>query len=217
MASRLTLTAARALYFPRLRRAPVADVLRQDGARLSPESNPEVFGPQFPAALDRLQFMRPVGFLSQRFHSPAQFSSPRTPSEMIPCSPTSDPFVTTPAAGALSAGSECNCFMDNCARSICSQRSQLIPLAALTTMTSPPPSRVETFYDESERLVRFLASTDKASFLTFLDAVARHQPIDSALVQSYNGKFLTLAALEEQFRAYATKEFGTSLQQAEAK
>jgi hypothetical protein len=93
----------------------------------------------------------------------------------------------------------------------------LIPLAALTTMTSPPPSRVETFYDESERLVRFLASTDKASFLTFLDAVARHQPIDSALVQSYNGKFLTLAALEEQFRAYATKEFGTSLQQAEAK
>ena len=46
------------------------------------------------------------------------------------------------------------------------------------------------------------------------DAVARHQPVDSALVQNYNGKFLTLTALEEQFREYATKEFGTSLQQA---
>jgi len=90
----------------------------------------------------------------------------------------------------------------------------LIPLTALTAMTSPPSDRVETFYDESERLVRFLASTDKASFLTFLDAVARHQPIDSALVQSYNGKFLTVSALEEQFRQYATTEFGTSLQQA---
>ena len=93
----------------------------------------------------------------------------------------------------------------------------LIPLPALTAMTHPPSDRVETFYDESERLVRFLASTDKASFLTFLDAVARHQPIDSALGQSYNGKFLTLTALEEQFREYATKEFGTSLQQTEAK
>jgi hypothetical protein len=91
---------------------------------------------------------------------------------------------------------------------------KLIPLATLTGMTYPPSDRVETFYDESERLVRFLASTDKASFFTFLDAVARHQPIDSALVQSYNGKFLTLTALEEQFREYATKEFGTSLQQA---
>ncbi len=90
----------------------------------------------------------------------------------------------------------------------------LIPLTALTAMTSPPSDRVETFYDESERLVRFLASTDKESFLTFLDAVARHQPIDSALVQSYNEKFPTLTALEEQFRQYATTEFGTSLQQA---
>ena len=90
----------------------------------------------------------------------------------------------------------------------------LIPLGRLVAMTQVPTDRVETFYDESERLVRFLASTDKASFLAFLDAVARHQPVDSALVQSYNGKFLTLTALEEQFQEYATKEFGTSLQQA---
>jgi hypothetical protein len=90
----------------------------------------------------------------------------------------------------------------------------LIPLAKLVEMTYPPSDRVETFYDESERLVRFLAVTDKANFLIFLDALARHQPFESALVQSYGGKFLTSAALEEKFREYATKEFGTSLQQA---
>lgn len=91
---------------------------------------------------------------------------------------------------------------------------KLIPLATLVEMTHPPSDRVETFYDESERLVRFLALTDKAAFLTFLDALARYQPFDSALAQSYGGKFLTPAALEEKFREYATKEFGTSLQQA---
>lgn len=91
---------------------------------------------------------------------------------------------------------------------------ELIPLAKLVEMTQPPPDQVETFYDESERLVRFLALTDKANFLTLLDALARHQPFESALVQSYGGKFLTAAALEEKFREYATKEFGTSLQQA---
>jgi hypothetical protein len=89
-----------------------------------------------------------------------------------------------------------------------------IPLGTLTTMTYPPSDQVETFYDESEKLVRFLALTDKASFLTFLDAVGRHQPFETALLQSFGTKFLTTAALEEKFREYATKEFGTSLQQA---
>jgi hypothetical protein len=91
---------------------------------------------------------------------------------------------------------------------------KLIPLAELTAMTSPPSDRVETFYDESERLVRFLAATDKAQFLAFLDALGRHQPFDSALMQTFGTKFLTTAALEEKFREYASKEFGTSLQQA---
>jgi hypothetical protein len=91
---------------------------------------------------------------------------------------------------------------------------ELIPLAKLVEMTYPPADRVETFYDESERLVRFLALTDKANFLVFLDALARHQPFETALAQSYGGKFLSMAALEEKFREYATKEIGTSLQQA---
>ena len=93
-------------------------------------------------------------------------------------------------------------------------QEKFIPLATLTTMTYPPSNQVETFYDESERLVRFLAATDKASFLSFLDAVGRHQPFDSALFQSFGTKFLTAAALEEKFREYASKDLGTSLPQA---
>jgi hypothetical protein len=81
-------------------------------------------------------------------------------------------------------------------------------------MTQPPNDRVETFYDESERLVRFLAFTDKPSFLALLDALARHQPFESALVRIYGGKFASAAILEEKFRDYAAKDSGTSLQDA---
>ena len=88
---------------------------------------------------------------------------------------------------------------------------KLFPLEELIALTFPPNDRVETFYDESERLVRFLALSDKASFLSFLDALGRHQPFETALFQNYGTKFLTPAALEEKFREYASKEVGTSL------
>ena len=88
-----------------------------------------------------------------------------------------------------------------------------IPLTALVTMTHPPSDRVETFYDESERLVRFLASTDKPSFLALLDALARHQPFETVLPRIYTARFASVLALEEKFREYASKDFGTSLQQ----
>jgi hypothetical protein len=93
-------------------------------------------------------------------------------------------------------------------------RQDVIPLATLVAMTQPPSDRVETFYNQSERLVRFLASTDKANFLLLLDALARHQPFDSALLRTYPGKFATVPAFEEQFRDYATKDSGTSLPDA---
>ncbi|HST30082.1 MAG TPA: hypothetical protein VLK27_04515 [Chthoniobacterales bacterium] len=92
--------------------------------------------------------------------------------------------------------------------------SDLIPLSALTAMTHPPSEKVHTFYNESERLVRFLAITDKSSFLKLLDALARHQPFETALSQFYPANFPTVAALDEKFRDYASKDFGTSLQQA---
>ena len=92
--------------------------------------------------------------------------------------------------------------------------ADLIPLATLVVMTHPPPERVHTFYDESERLIRFLEATDKPSFLNLLDAVARHQPLETTLARFYAVHFATLSALEEKFREYASKDFGTSLQQA---
>ncbi len=91
---------------------------------------------------------------------------------------------------------------------------ELIPLSALVAMTHPPSDRVASFYDESERLVRFLAATDKPSFLALLDALARHQPLETVLPRLYWGKFANITMLEERFREYATKDFGTSLQQA---
>ena len=90
----------------------------------------------------------------------------------------------------------------------------LIPLATLVSMTHPPSDRVETFYDESERLVRFLASTDKSNFLALLDALGRHQPFENALLRIYARQFTSMAALEEKFREYAEKDLGSTLQQA---
>ena len=91
---------------------------------------------------------------------------------------------------------------------------ELIPLAALVAMTHPPSDRVASFYDESERLVRFLAATDRPSFLALLDTLARHQPLETVLPRLYGGKFGNITMLEEKFREYATKDFGTSVQQA---
>jgi peptidase MA superfamily protein len=90
----------------------------------------------------------------------------------------------------------------------------LIPLTQLLAITHPPSDRVHIFYDESERLVRFLAATDKPSFLNFLDALARHRPFEESLSRFYPANFISSAALEEKFRDYATKDFGTSFQQA---
>jgi Peptidase MA superfamily len=88
-----------------------------------------------------------------------------------------------------------------------------IPLTVLVAMTQPPSDRVKTFYDESERLVRFLVATDKPAFLALLDALGRHQPLETALATFYAGKFANLSMLEEKFRGYASQDFGTSLQQ----
>jgi hypothetical protein len=90
----------------------------------------------------------------------------------------------------------------------------LIPLAALIAMTHPPSEHVRAFYGESERLVRFLATTDKPAFLSLLDALARHQPFESTLARFYPAQFSNVPALEEKFRTYASKDFGSSLQQA---
>jgi hypothetical protein len=91
----------------------------------------------------------------------------------------------------------------------------LIPLSQLIALTHPPSDRVATFYDESERFVRFLAFTDKRAFLALLDALARHQPFESAFARAYAGKFVSPAVMEQQFRDYAAKDLGTTLQQVD--
>ena len=90
----------------------------------------------------------------------------------------------------------------------------LILLTTLTALTHPPSDRVRIFYDESERLVRFLTATDKPSFLSLIDALARHQPLETVLPRLYSGRFANVSVLEEKFRDYASKDFGSSLQQA---
>jgi hypothetical protein len=92
---------------------------------------------------------------------------------------------------------------------------ELISLASLVAMTHPPSDNVETFYDESERLVRFLIFTDKPKFLMLLDALGGHQPFEIAFTRIYVGKFGSMTLFEHQFQEYASKDFGSSLQQAD--
>lgn len=91
---------------------------------------------------------------------------------------------------------------------------EFMPLPVLLAFTYPPSDRVNAFYNESERLVRFLAETDKPSFLKLLDALARHQPFETALTEFYPTTFPSVNTLEEKFRDYASKDFGSSVQQA---
>jgi hypothetical protein len=86
----------------------------------------------------------------------------------------------------------------------------IIGLATLVRLTRPPSDKV-TFYDESERLVRFLIATDKPSFLALLHALGRHQPFEAALPRCYPTRFPSVSVLEENFREYAAKDFGTTL------
>jgi hypothetical protein len=92
-----------------------------------------------------------------------------------------------------------------------------IPVSKLITMTRPPSgpvSAVHTYYDESEKLVRFLAATDKRNFLELMDNLARHQPFETAFSRIFLGKFANTAVFEEKFKEYVSRDFGSTIQQA---
>ena len=91
----------------------------------------------------------------------------------------------------------------------------LIPLSQLMAFTHPPYDHVQIFYQESERLVRFLAASDKTTFLALLDGLARHQSFTAVFPRLYAGRFASIAAMEQPFREYAAKDFGTTLQQVD--
>ncbi|MDQ3621380.1 MAG: hypothetical protein M3463_02685 [Verrucomicrobiota bacterium] len=91
---------------------------------------------------------------------------------------------------------------------------RFIPLQELTGQISYPTDvlKVETFYRESERLVRFLSGLDKRKFGVFFEAMSKGNRFESALTKAFEGRFLNLEALEGEFKTYATKEHGTAIQ-----
>ena len=91
-------------------------------------------------------------------------------------------------------------------RSTAVEAEALMPVPVLTSFLAPPNDQVDAFYEESERLVRFLVLTDKPRFLALLDALGKHQPFEKALLRIYAGEFANAAVFEAQFREYATKD-----------
>ncbi len=89
----------------------------------------------------------------------------------------------------------------------------VIPVSRLISFTQVPNDNVQTFYNESERLVRFLAATDKPAFLQLADALGRHQPFEAAFARTFVGKFANVSVFDEKFREYVSRDFGSTLQQ----
>lgn len=87
-------------------------------------------------------------------------------------------------------------------------------LALLCEARSYPTNdeQVAVFYNESERLVRFLSNIDKKGFQTFFEAMSKGARTESALQKGFGSRFANLEALEKEFRDYATKDHGTTLQ-----
>ncbi len=86
------------------------------------------------------------------------------------------------------------------------------PLSQLAGMLSYPQdaAQVKVFYNESERLVRFLSGIDKPGFATFLESMGRGNKIETALNKGFGGRFINLEALEQAFKTYATQTNGLS-------
>jgi hypothetical protein len=92
--------------------------------------------------------------------------------------------------------------------------AQFISLAQLTNAVTYPidPAQVEVFYDEAERLVRFLSAANKQGFARLFEALSKGNQFETALNKGFAGRFINLDALEREFKDYATKEHGTALQ-----
>lgn len=137
-------------------------------------------------------------------HEIAHLIMHRFYSEGVPCW-LNEGFAQYVSKGAHSSYQRARGYLSR-PRSQSVAAQDLIPLSHLLAAFEPIPGRVETFYDQSERLVRFLVMTDKSSFLTLLDALGRHQHFETAFPRIYGARFSSTAALEEQFRAYASKD-----------
>jgi hypothetical protein len=90
--------------------------------------------------------------------------------------------------------------------------AEYLPLAQLTNLLAYPADvrQVVAFYTESEKLVRFLNSVDKANFQELLQALASGRMLDSALDSVYGSRFANLHLLEAEFQPYATQPVSTA-------
>ena len=89
-----------------------------------------------------------------------------------------------------------------------------LPLNTLTGALSYPTgeNQVFSFYAESQRLVRFLMGIDTRHFLEFLDAMSKGNTFETALRQAYGSRFMSMDALEREFKTYATRNYAPSVQ-----
>jgi hypothetical protein len=89
-----------------------------------------------------------------------------------------------------------------------------IPLAGLTGAPTYPAgeNQVITFYAESQRLVRFLIGVNAHQFQAFLDDLSKGARFETALQREFGGRFMSLDALEREFKSYATKDYAATLQ-----
>lgn len=83
--------------------------------------------------------------------------------------------------------------------------ADLFPVKDLTERVTYPTevAAVETFYTESETLVRFLAGEDKARFIQFFELLGRGSTFETALRTAYGQRFPLGANFEDEFRRYA--------------
>ena len=90
--------------------------------------------------------------------------------------------------------------------------ASFVPVDQLVhAMTYPAQyNDVVAFYTESEKLVRFLNTADKAKFQALVDALARGSLFENALHSAYGTLYPTPAQLEASFRPYAVTASDTT-------
>jgi hypothetical protein len=67
--------------------------------------------------------------------------------------------------------------------------------------------QVRTFYEESEKLVRFLSAENAPGFLRFLEGMSQGNRFETALGKGYGGRFGGMADLNREFEKYAIQDF----------
>ena len=91
-------------------------------------------------------------------------------------------------------------------RAISVKAGLYIPVADLITAIGYPTEeeKVVAFYEESQKLVRFLSAADRKGFVTFLDAMGKGALFETAARNHFGNRFLNLDAVEREFKSYAT-------------